>query len=231
MSNSFSEPSLLLIGMDSSLAGHIISKGHSSGWIIDGTSRRVQPTSKSAEVRKVYNLELIKVSELFNNYEFQESKYDKVVINLGATSISWIAGNNNLADYYQSFTYGINTLIQRITADHMREAANMIVIGSIAASRSSFDPHYSAVKSSLESFVRSYSKKLDSKRSIVTLSPSLIEDSKMYEDMDDLTRESHYLRSNNKLLSATQVANLIFALTPEFTANMNGRTLAIGNDY
>jgi NAD(P)-dependent dehydrogenase (short-subunit alcohol dehydrogenase family) len=113
----------------------------------------------------------------------------------------------------------------------MLEAANMIVIGSIAASRSSFDPHYSAVKSSLEAFVKSYSKKLEFNKSIVTLSPSLIENSKMYKDMDSLTREKHYLHSNNKLLSTKQVADLIFALTPEITANMNGRTLAIGNDY
>ena len=176
-------------------------------------------------------MNLIDVAQFLDSYEFQELKYDKVVINLGATSISWLAENQNLIEYYQSFTYGINLLIQGIATEHMVEGANMIVIGSIAASRSSFDPHYSAIKSSLESFIRSYSKKLDCDRSIVTLSPSLIENSKMYNDMDVFTREMHSSRSNNKLLSAEQVANLIFALTPAITSSMNGRSLAIGNDY
>jgi short-subunit dehydrogenase len=106
-----------------------------------------------------------------------------------------------------------------------------IFISSRAAKYPSFDVYYSAVKSGVSAALRSLNATAHSESKFLSVVPGLIIGSTMYEEMDTNVRESHKVRSNNKLLDINQAAREIFNIIDNKNKFINGEMIEIGPSY
>jgi NAD(P)-dependent dehydrogenase (short-subunit alcohol dehydrogenase family) len=108
---------------------------------------------------------------------------------------------------------------------------NLIYISSIAASNSSFDCHYSAVKAGVSAYLKSRSRFLDTNQSSFSIAPSLIEGTKMYLEMSPETVANHLVRNKGRLTSVDEISRYVWAQNPEISLALNGKLISVGNEY
>ena len=176
------------------------------------------------------NLEDIdSVSNLFQN--LQESHFDYVYIFAGAVSKLDISSSSleETQDYYRTYGASLNYLIGRIQT-HLSDSATMIFVSSRAAHRPSYDAHYSAIKASTEAFIMSIANRFPGRRLLV-LAPSLIENTKMFNDMLQENIKMHRERTFNSLLTIDEVVESILEIRFERDKFLSGSTTYIGRDW
>jgi len=176
------------------------------------------------------NLEDIdSVSNLFQN--LQESHFDYVYILAGAASKLDISSSSleETQDYYRTYGASLNYLIGRIQT-HLSDSATMIFVSSRAAHRPSYDAHYSAIKASTEAFIMSIANRFPGRRLLV-LAPSLIEETKMFNDMLQENIKLHRERTFNSLLTIEEVVESILEISFERDKFLSGSTTYIGRDW
>ncbi len=131
--------------------------------------------------------------------------------------------------YYKSYAAGVNFLIGHLHKN-LDQGATLIFLSSRAAHKPSFDLHYSAVKASTEAFIRSIARKYPTQRFLV-LAPSLIEDTRIYKRMTEETINVHKVRTSNRLLSVSEVVEVIMEMSLDKESYENGGTTCIGRDW
>jgi len=160
-----------------------------------------------------------------------EKKFDFIYIFIGAVSDLETTSSSleEITKYYVAFAASLNFLISKLQ-NNLKSSSTLIFLSSRAAHRPSYDAHYSAVKASTEAFIKSIANKSHTKRFLI-LAPSLIEDTRIYEDMSPETIKAHRDRTSNSLLTLEEVAVIIFAMSFDRNTYLSGSTTCIGRDW
>jgi NAD(P)-dependent dehydrogenase (short-subunit alcohol dehydrogenase family) len=111
---------------------------------------------------------------------------------------------------------------------HLKPGASVILMSSISGERGSFDPIYAASKAAQIGFVKSLASWLAPKIRINAISPSLIDESSMFHDMDINRREFHKQQSpTKKLISKPELAKIIINLCEPSSSEINGQVVSV----
>ena len=101
--------------------------------------------------------------------------------------------------------------------------SRLLLFSSISAQRGSFDPIYAGSKGALLSLVKSLAKALPSGARVNAIAPGLIQDSKMFHDMNIERQEYHRSQvPSKKLLEARDLAKIVFDLCQDHWMHLNG---------
>ncbi|MGX1308040.1 NAD(P)-dependent dehydrogenase (short-subunit alcohol dehydrogenase family) [Amorphus suaedae] len=115
----------------------------------------------------------------------------------------------------------------------MADRSVILLLGSVSGERGSFDPIYAASKGALAAFAKSLAAWSEGRVRINVVSPSLIENSTMYEDMA-AERRAHHARMNpdGELVQPADLAGIIFDLTLPHWKHVNGAVIRVnGGSY
>jgi 3-oxoacyl-[acyl-carrier protein] reductase len=113
-------------------------------------------------------------------------------------------------------------LIKRLLP-HFAERAQLIMLASVSGQRGSFDPIYAASKGAVLAFVKALAQAYAPRLRALAVAPTLIADSRMYEDMSPERRAYHVEQSPMKrLLTAKELAGILTDLTKDHWAHLNG---------
>jgi NAD(P)-dependent dehydrogenase (short-subunit alcohol dehydrogenase family) len=197
----------------------------------------IETTSRGGKICRYANNQYeLELSSLGNVEEFLRSiathKYHRIIVLTGEAS--GIDVNSNATEainaYYTAHLTNTVYLIDQLLMK-LETPGNLIYISSIAASNSSFDCHYSAVKSGVSAYLKSRSRFLESNQSSFSIAPSLIEGTKMYLEMSPKTAANHLVRNKGRLTSPDEVSKYVWAQKPEITMSINGQMISVGNEY
>ena len=110
--------------------------------------------------------------------------------------------------------------------------SQIIMISSISAQRGSYDPIYAASKGAILSFVKSLATGLEGIR-VNAIAPGLVQDSTMYGKMSVDRQELHRQQtSQKKLLSMSDLANIIYDISQNHWNHLNGACIDLnGGQY
>jgi NAD(P)-dependent dehydrogenase (short-subunit alcohol dehydrogenase family) len=221
---------LLVIGGTSILSESLAQLARNERYEIDTTTRDGKSCSYASNQ---YELDL---GSLGNVETFLERilmrKYHRIIVITGEAS--GIEVNSNATDainaYYTTHLTNTVYLIDKLLMK-LETPGNLIYISSIAASNSSFDCHYSAVKAGVSAYLKSRSRFLDTNQSSFSIAPSLIEGTKMYLDMSPETVANHLVRNKGRLTSVDEISRYVWAQNPEISLALNGKLISVGNEY
>ena len=224
---------ILLIGGTSSIAPQLIDKFLQEGYMITATYRNKDKSRTTSDNLFWLHLDL-NSRESISDFviEICESKFDRVIVLMGSTfKLEYDQSDIDiLHSYYTNYVSSIHYLIIQSLA-RLKPLGNLVAFGSRAGSRPSYDVHYAATKGALESLVQSIAPKLLDMQSVICIAPSLIEGSEMYSEMSEENIQNHKVRSNQKLLTISEIVEFTFEMSPQVTLKINGRTIPLGADY
>lgn len=220
---------MLIVGGTSSLAPEIVDKFSKIFNKITCTYRNKNKIFNKNVAWEYLDLEKDKSIDAFLDKN-ADNKYDTVIVLVGAvTDKKYIDFDlDSLKKYYSIHSASYLYLVQNLTKN-LEKNGKIIVVSSRSANNPSYDVHYSGVKAAIQAAVMSMSRFLDSEQSIVCVSPSLIADSKMFNDMTEENIKKHMYLSNNNLVTTQEFAEFIATLDSKMTKLINGKTISIGN--
>ena len=200
-----------------------------SGYQVYGTTRG----SNDLMDHNFFRLDLAN-KESVDDFQFQlgDFEFQRILILTGESSIRYSEELESLgiSKYYETHLINTIAVIENLIG-RLTEPGNLIYISSIAALRSSYDFHYSAVKAGVAAYIKSKSRFLSNNQSIFSLAPSLIIGTRMYDEMSLDTKASHLVRNHGRVSSIEELNNFIWSLEPTSTTILNGQTVPVGNDY
>jgi 3-oxoacyl-[acyl-carrier protein] reductase len=186
--------SILVVGISGSL-GKTFYDGFKSlkQYEVYGTS-----TKKENINEKVFHLDILDA----NSIElFPSKQFDHVIIAAGYEPSSNLQDSNeqHIEKMFRIHAIGPMLFIKRIQAQ-LSDQSSITLISSPAAWQGSYDPSYAAVKGAVNAMVRTLAKDLAPKTRVNALSPSLIQDSTVFNGMTDDFKQRHVNRTLNKRL-------------------------------
>ena len=128
---------------------------------------------------------------------------------------------NSIAKIISSFT------------NHFVPDSQILLMSSISGQRGSFDPIYAASKSAIIGLGKSLSQTLTPRTRTNIIAPGLINQSSMFNEMNP-ERQEYHIQNNplNKLLPKDSLAEIIYELTTEKWAHLNGAVVPVnGGSY
>ena len=116
----------------------------------------------------------------------------------------------------------------KIIKNNIKKDGLVVFISSISSERGSFDPFYAASKAALNMVVKNISKSFSKNFRIITISPSLIENTKMYYDMSKKNIKLHKnLNPQKSLIKKSDISNILLNIKKNFWYKLNGINLNI----
>jgi len=211
-----SKKNLLILGVTSSLAPSIIKRATHQGYNIYGTFRNQSNASHDFE-DLVTLLELDISSEAsISSFEsfIQNVHFDTVVSLIGKTFIenNVTEKSSSVALYLNSYITNLICLFDKVIAslEITQKKSSFTFVSSRAAIYGSFDPYYAATKGALQAYVTSVSSKYPQITFHLIVS-GLIEESKMFLEMDLVNVEKHRTRAGNQLAHIDDFGNFLFS--------------------
>ncbi len=127
---------------------------------------------------------------------------------------------------------GQAALLKRLLP-YLSEGSLVLMMSSISAERGSFDPIYAASKAALIGFVKSLATWLAPKVRFNVITPALIDDSTMFNEMDPERRAFHVKQTpTGRLTTKYDIAGVIHTLCEPAWSNVNGQVIRInGGSY
>jgi 3-oxoacyl-[acyl-carrier protein] reductase len=111
---------------------------------------------------------------------------------------------------------------------HLSKDSQIIIMSSISADRGSYDPMYSASKAAQHGFVKSLALQLAPNTRINIISPGLVDESSMFNDMQSQTREKHLLNTPMKRLTTKkEIVGIMINLCDPAWANVTGQVIRV----
>jgi 3-oxoacyl-[acyl-carrier protein] reductase len=157
---------------------------------------------------------LVFLTGILPGKSIQEYKFDDInkVININFNSIAKI----------------ISSLTNHFAAD-----SQILLMSSISGQRGSFDPIYAASKSAIIGLGKSLSQTLTPLTRTNIIAPGLVDRSSMFHEMKP-ERQEYHIQTNplNRLLPKDSLAEIIYELTTEKWAHLNGAVIPVnGGSY
>lgn len=198
------------------MAPSIIRRAKAQGYNIYGTFRNQSNITRDYE-DLVTLLELDISSEAsISSFEsfIQTAQFDTVVSLIGKTFIeeSVSEKSSSVALYLNSYITNLICLFDKVIASlkNTQKKSFFTFVSSRAAIYGSFDPYYAATKGALQAYITSVSNKYPQITFHLIIS-GLIEESKMFLEMDLVNVESHRTRAGNQLAHIDDFGNFLFS--------------------
>lgn len=122
--------------------------------------------------------------------------------------ITWDHLNDMIMIHFGGVLWCIKHLAEKITPGGF-----CVFTSSVAAKRGSYDPSYSSLKAAIEGLTRTLSRELAPKVRVNCISPGLVEDSPVFNQMTEEFRNSHLNTTPlKKFSSAADVSNAFLFL-------------------
>jgi short-subunit dehydrogenase len=211
-----SKKNLLILGVTSSLAPSIIRAAKDQGYNIYGTFRN--QSNASCDYEDLVTLLELDISSEASISSFESFihtvQFDTVVSLIGKTFIE-----NNVSEKSSSVALYLNTYITNLiclfdkviaSLQNTQEKSSFTFVSSRAAIYGSFDPYYAATKGALQAYVTSVSNKYP-QTTLHLIVSGLIEESKMFLEMDLVNVEKHRTRAGNQLAHIDNFGNFLFS--------------------
>ena len=110
----------------------------------------------------------------------------------------------------------------------LNSPSQILMISSVSGERGSFDPIYAASKGAVIAFVKSLATSLPHQVRCMAIAPGLVKGSGMYDAMAAEVRQAHLDRTPlKKLITAEELAKIVFDLTKSHWAHANGTCIRI----
>lgn len=164
-----------------------------------------------------------------NNFldKISNNIYDMILITIGNsmgknfTDCTYEESLRFYNNYLVNYIFLVSELIKNLTDD-----GKIISISSVAAHKPIPDVHYSAVKAGVEAGLRSMSTHLKKQQCIVSIAPSLIDNTKAMLDLPKEVLDDYFTKGGRPLITRMQVAEAILSVKSE----MNGSIVEIFSD-
>jgi NADP-dependent 3-hydroxy acid dehydrogenase YdfG len=220
---------ILIIGGTSSLNNEIVKKAKEVFTEITCTYRNKDKIFDNVCNWEYLNLEEDNSINLFLDKTLNQ-EYDTIILLIGSTTNKKYTdiSIDDIKKYHEINSGSYIYLLQNLTSK-IKDNGQIIVVSSRSANHASYDIHYSAVKSSIQSAVKSLSKFLKNNQSMICIAPSLIHESKMYNEMTEENIKRHLYLSNDSLITKSEFADFIISLNNKITKLVNGQTISVGN--
>lgn len=216
---------LLIIGASSSIGNSIINKFDANGYDVISTFS----SNKIVNSKTLENFQLDLTSD--NSIKLFSEDLNKIIDSIDALIfLSGILPGKNLDEYSMddiNKVFSINIIGQIKLMSKLQpmigSKACILMMSSISAQRGSFDPIYSSSKAAILGFVKSIMTKLPKGSRINAIAPGLIEQSAMFNDMDNERQQFHRNQTHSgNLLSSSSLAHMIFDLCQDHWSHLNG---------
>ena len=226
--------SVLIIGGSSSLGMSLIDSFLKRKYKICSTYNNNKSVLNKNIKNVQLNLESNESMYLFFDFLKQEEPFD-IVLFLPALLFGKKLDDYALNEITQcmNINFNLQAFILGKILHKLSDKCCVLFVSSISGEKGSFDPIYAASKGAQISFVKSLSNWLSPKIRINVISPSLIQDSKMYFKMDK-KRQNHHKSINpmKKLLTKEELSEIIFDISSEHWSHVNGQVISInGGQY
>jgi 3-oxoacyl-[acyl-carrier protein] reductase len=228
---------VLIIGASSSLGNSVIKAFLDTGYDVLATYNSQPLRDNSEENFFPFHLDLSSEESISNFYSavsFAEWNIDVCIL------LSGVLPGKNLQDYETeemdhvmsvNFTGFSKTLkyLQPMFGDE----SQVIIVSSVSAERGSYDPIYAASKGALISFMKSLSQCKPLRIRANAITPGLIEDSTMFDDMSPSRQAVHLSKSpTGKLTKIEDLSQIIVDISKPHWRNMNGAVIKVnGGTY
>ena len=224
--------SILVLGGTSSLAKRIVPICISQGFRVVSTHRRQKSKSNLKDFLYLDISSRKSIEKFLESIE--EEGFSHVLCLIGSTSNIHKNDSKNfkqIKKYIDTYITNLIYLLDNLYSnERVSKNSRILVISSRAARFGSKDLYYSVVKSGLEGFIKSKGKSVDNGIKLNGVSFGLINGSRMQKEMSSKSVLSHNLRSSNKLLDATKLAELIFK-TLRNKKIKSGKIIYLGPQY
>jgi NAD(P)-dependent dehydrogenase (short-subunit alcohol dehydrogenase family) len=164
--------------------------------------------------------------------ELKDLKFNKAFFLIGPLTNTYFLdmSHEDLTVYYS--TYFVNSLyLLQECLKNIKTTSIIIVMSSRAGSDASFNVHYSAAKSALETDVRRSARALAGNQRIIGISCGLVENSRIYLDMKPEHQESHKNRARGRLITVEELCSQIWEFSDEQTSENTGKVIHAGQVY
>ncbi len=220
---------LLIISGNSSIGINIIKKFLSCNY-------KVFSTYHKSKI-KITNKKLIKIELDIKNQQHKDRlkkkisrvKFDYVIFCTGK-----IFGKNlnqySILEAKEIFEINLIHPIEifKDISNKIKKNGIVVFLSSISSEQGSYDPYYASSKASLNMMIKVLSKQYARKMRIITLSPSLVKNTKMYFDMTKKNRLKHIKKNpQNSLINKEDLAKILLDLEKKYWKKLNGVNLNI----
>jgi 3-oxoacyl-[acyl-carrier protein] reductase len=231
----FRVKSVLIIGASSSIGKELIDVFLKNQYTVMGTynNSKLQEQKNLSSIK--LDLDCNKSIDEFNDYiDLSKLNFDVCIF------MSGILPGKNLDEYSKkeidnvmSTNFSGFAKLYKKLKNNLVDKSHLIIVSSISGQRGSYDPIYAGSKGALISFVKSLSQIEPLRTRANVVAPALIQDSKMFQDMNP-SRQKFHIESTptKKLTKKEDIANIIFDMTKEHWSNVNGEVIKInGGTY
>ena len=226
-----------MVGGTSSLAPGIYKLAVDSGYEIFATHRHPIPPETEFPI-SWHSLDLISMDSIDEFLaDLGEVSFSRVIFFIGATfgHVGQEIAANDLAEYLRIHLVNPVNLIGRLINNlSLSEPSNLIYMSSRAASFGSADWPYGIAKAGIQNYISSLSQSQKPPLNVISVVSGLILGSSMQNEMNSETLNSHILRARKvgeNLLTLDDVAQQIWALSPDLTSNLRGSVQSLGPVY
>ena len=206
---------MLVVGGSSSLAPDLITLVKKFGIEIELTLTSLITSPKlDSGNHRTFQLDLENpqsCSEFIKN--LPRERYDFIVVLAGVTSGVPIeeAKYSDILRVFQINVIGLLSIFSSL-GKSLKTSGRICVLGSVAAEGNSFDVAYASSKAALRGMTQAMSKKLASTQRIYLLEPTTIEDSRMFNEMNEEIKNRHREKALGNLLKIEEVSEYLLQL-------------------
>lgn len=234
---SFVSRKVLVIGAATSIGQVVVDSFLRSGDSVLATVNVQRPASLNKENVTIAGLDLQDTDSFECFCVDVISKFGQIDI---VVFLSGVLPGLTLSDYDDELMNQVMTvnftgqaaLLRRILP-YLSEGSLVLMMSSISAERGSFDPIYAASKAAQIAFVKSLAIWLAPKVRFNVITPALIDDSTMFNEMDPERRTFHLKQTpTGRLTTKDDIAGVIHSLCEPAWSNVNGQVIRVnGGSY
>ena len=218
---------MLLVSGNSSIGPEIIKEFLKNKYNIISTYNKKKLYLKNKNLKQI-KLDLN--SEIEKNLfleKIQKNKFDSIIFCSGLIYGKNFLGYNfdEAKNIFNINFFGILSIFKYLLKNFNKDAS-IIFISSISSEQGSYDPFYAASKAALNMMVKNLAKEFAKNMRIISISPSLIKNSKMYFDMSAKVRKNHIIKNPQKsLVEKKDLAKILLTLSSKEWKKLNGINL------
>jgi len=223
---------VLIIGASSSLGSSVIKAFSTSGYDVLATYNSYPIVDIDDE--KIISVKLDLSSEKSISHFYGKVSSDNLTIDV-CVFLAGLLPGKSLKDYDQeeiNQVMSVNFIGFSQTLKYLLPMfgieSQIIIVSSVSAERGSYDPIYAASKGALISFMKSLSQVIPLRTRANAITPGLIEDTTMFNEMS-LSRQSFHISQSptGKLTKKEDLSQIIVDISKPHWCNMNGAVIKV----
>jgi 3-oxoacyl-[acyl-carrier protein] reductase len=223
---------ILIVGAGASIGDTVVGAFCARNYRVIATGRSALPSTGGNEGVQTALMDLIDAPSrkgLIDTLLQTGVRLDAVVMLAGTINgepLNWYDDDRAHAIMTANFT-GQALFVKEVAA-LIKPRGRLILLGSIASERGSFDPLYAASKGAMLPFAKSIATAYGKSFSTITVLPGPIENSTMYNEMDPAVQARHRDQSpTGELLNPADLGEILADLAEPYWRHANGTILRV----